>query len=138
MSSIIRNYSERNVILFRKKDDREVVLSHPTVKTSTSPRQSAAKLNDRSRTGFDHDFQNLLDLLGILVRKLFQELMDFRVLRAVSERMRVRSVSEVQEVGQEQHLFTLGLQAGVITVELGHFRRKVADYALNHVHWNSV
>lgn len=138
MSSIIRNYSERNVILFRKNDIREAGLSHPTAKTSTSPRQLAAKLNDRSRTGFDHDFQNLLDLFGILVRKLFQEIMDFRVLRAVSERMRVRSVSEVQEVGQEQHLFALGLQAGVIAVELGHLRRHVADDPLNDVHRDSV
>lgn len=72
MSSIIRNYSERKTILFRKNDSREAGLSHPTAKASSLPRQLLAKFNDGSRTGFDHDFEDLLDLLGILARQLFQ------------------------------------------------------------------
>ena len=58
-------------------------------------------------------------------------------MRAVSERLRFGSIRKVQEIREKLHLFTLRLQTSVITVEFGHFRREVADNALDHVQRDS-
>ncbi len=65
----------------------------------TSFRQLAAKLDDGPRICRAHDLQRLLHFIRIPTRDLLQQSDDFRVMRAVPERLRFGSVCEVQEIG---------------------------------------
>ena len=55
-------------------------------------RQPLAKLDDGPRVGVAKNFQHHLQLTGIATRYLFQQSDNLRVMRTVSERMRIRSV----------------------------------------------
>ena len=63
-------------------------------------------------------------------------MLDFRVLRAVAQRLGINC--HLHEIREQLHLFPLDFQRSVIAVMFGHLRCHVTYDTLNYIQWYTV